>query len=78
MSDVLAKICADKREHIAARKRAVSPSEITAAAEGRNRIDPPRGFAKRLEQVAAADKFGLIAEIKRASPSASRGRSGRP
>jgi indole-3-glycerol phosphate synthase len=69
MSDVLAKICADKRDHIAARKRAVSPSEIIAAAEGRNRIDPPRGFAKRLEQVVGAGKFGLIAEIKRASPS---------
>jgi indole-3-glycerol phosphate synthase len=69
MSDVLAKICADKREHIAARKRAISPSEITASAEGRNRIDPPRGFAKKLEQVVAAGKFGLIAEIKRASPS---------
>ena len=69
MSDVLAKICADKREHIAARKSAVAPSEIIAAAEGRNRIDPPRGFAKRLEQVIGAGKFGLIAEIKRASPS---------
>jgi indole-3-glycerol phosphate synthase len=69
MSDVLAKICADKREHIAARKRAVSPSEIIASAEGRNRMDPPRGFAKRLEQVIGAGKFGLIAEIKRASPS---------
>jgi indole-3-glycerol phosphate synthase len=69
MNDVLAKICADKREHIAARKRVVSPSEIITAAEGRNRSDPPRGFAKRLEQVAGAGKFGLIAEIKRASPS---------
>lgn len=69
MSDVLAKICADKREHIAARKRALSPSEIIAAAEGRNRIDPPRGFAKRLERVVGSGKFGLIAEIKRASPS---------
>jgi indole-3-glycerol phosphate synthase len=69
MNDVLAKICADKREHIAARKRGVSPSEIIAAAERRNRSDPPRGFAKRLEQVAGAGKFGLIAEIKRASPS---------
>ena len=69
MSDVLAKICADKRDHITARKSALPPSEIIAAAEGRNRIDPPRGFAKRLEQVTAAGKFGLIAEIKRASPS---------
>jgi indole-3-glycerol phosphate synthase len=69
MSDVLAKICADKREHIAARKREHSPSEMIASAEGRNRLDPPRGFAKRLEQVAASSRFGLIAEIKRASPS---------
>jgi len=69
MSDVLAKICADKREHIAARKRDMPPSEMTASAEGRNRMDPPRGFAKRLEQVAASGRFGLIAEIKRASPS---------
>jgi indole-3-glycerol phosphate synthase len=76
MSDVLAKICADKREHIAAHKRAVSPSEIIAAAEGRNRLDPPRGFAKRLEQVIGSGKFGLIAEIKRASPSAGPIRAG--
>jgi indole-3-glycerol phosphate synthase len=69
MSDVLAKICADKREHIAARKRDHAPSEMIASAEGRNRLDPPRGFAKRLEQVIGAGKFGLIAEIKRASPS---------
>ncbi|HVM82458.1 MAG TPA: indole-3-glycerol phosphate synthase TrpC [Candidatus Binatia bacterium] len=69
MSDVLAKICADKVEHIAARKRVMPPSEMTAAALGRNQIDPPRGFGKRLEQVAASGRFGLIAEIKRASPS---------
>ncbi len=42
MSDVLAKICADKREHIAARKREMPPSEMMASAEGRNRIHPPR------------------------------------
>jgi indole-3-glycerol phosphate synthase len=69
MSDVLSKICDDKREHIAARKRAVSPAEMTAKAEGRNLVDPPRGFARRLEQAKAAGRFGLIAEIKRASPS---------
>jgi indole-3-glycerol phosphate synthase len=69
MHDVLAKICADKIEHIAARKRERPPSEMMASAEGRNEIDPPRGFAKRLERVAAAGQFALIAEIKRASPS---------
>jgi indole-3-glycerol phosphate synthase len=69
MHDVLAKICADKIEHIAARKRALPPSQMMASAEGRNRIDPPRGFAKRLERVTSAGQFALIAEIKRASPS---------
>ncbi|HVT53990.1 MAG TPA: indole-3-glycerol phosphate synthase TrpC [Dongiaceae bacterium] len=69
MHDVLAKICADKVEHIAARKREISPSEMMASAEGRNRIDPPRGFAKHLERVISAGQFALIAEIKRASPS---------
>jgi indole-3-glycerol phosphate synthase len=69
MHDVLAKICADKVEHIAARKREISPSEMMASAEGRNRIDPPRGFARHLERVISAGQFALIAEIKRASPS---------
>jgi indole-3-glycerol phosphate synthase len=69
MEDVLAQICADKIDHIAARKHELPPSAIAAAAAGRNKIDPPRGFAKRLERVAAAGQFGLIAEIKRASPS---------
>ena len=69
MSDVLAKICADKLEHVAARKRVLAPAEMVKSAEGRNEIDPPRGFARRLEQVVASGRFGLIAEIKRASPS---------
>src|SRR5690349_6278826 len=69
MSDVLAKICADKREHIADRKAAHPLSEIRAAAEARNRSDPPRGFRARLERVVRSGRFGLIAEIKRASPS---------
>jgi indole-3-glycerol phosphate synthase len=69
MTDVLAKICADKIEHIRARKQAVPPSEIMAAAAGRNKIDAPRGFRRHLERVGSAGHFGLIAEIKRASPS---------
>lgn len=69
MSDVLTKICADKRAHIAAGKLQRPLSEVRAAAEARNRSDPPRGFAARLERVIHAGRFGLIAEIKRASPS---------
>ena len=69
MSDVLAKICADKRQHIADRKAKHPLSEVRAAAEARNRSDPPRGFRARLERVVRSGRFGLIAEIKRASPS---------
>jgi indole-3-glycerol phosphate synthase len=69
MSDVLAKICADKRDHVAASKAKRSLSDIRAAAESRNRSDPPRGFRARLERVVKSGHFGLIAEIKRASPS---------
>jgi indole-3-glycerol phosphate synthase len=69
MSDILSKICSDKRTDTARRKQLVPLREIMAAAGKRNRADPPRGFAARLKQVIRGDKFGLIAEIKRASPS---------
>jgi indole-3-glycerol phosphate synthase len=69
VSDVLTKICADKRAHVAARKSRRPLSEVRAAAEERNRTDPPRGFRSRLERVVRSGSFGLIAEIKRASPS---------
>jgi indole-3-glycerol phosphate synthase len=69
VTDVLAKICADKRQHIADRKAVRPFSEIRAAAEARNRTDPPRGFRNRLERVVRSGRFGLIAEVKRASPS---------
>ncbi len=63
MSDVLARICADKRRAVAAAKerkpRAALETEAAAA-------PPPRGFADAL---IAADGIGLIAEIKKASPS---------
>ena len=66
MSDVLAKICTDKRAHIAHQKATVSESEL------RDRIEsalPPRGFQRALEAKHAAGSFALIAEIKKASPS---------
>lgn len=66
MSDVLARICADKRRHVAARKAAVCADEIARLAD---RAEPPRGFARALRLAAEAGRFGLIAEIKKASPS---------
>ncbi len=69
MTDILAKICADKRAHIAEQKARKPLSDVRAAAEARNRTDPPRGFRATLERVVRSGRFGLIAEIKRASPS---------
>lgn len=66
MSDVLAKICNDKREHVARRKEIVPPADMEQlAAQG----PAPRGFIRALEAKHAAGKFALIAEIKKASPS---------
>lgn len=66
MSDVLTKICADKRDHVAAAKRTVPQAEIEVRA---NSAPAPRGFADRLAAAVAAGRYGLIAEIKKASPS---------
>jgi len=66
MSDVLDRICADKRDHIANCKASVPPTEIERrAASG----PAPRPFADALAGAVAAGKYGLIAEIKKASPS---------
>ena len=63
--DKLAEICATKREEVAVRKALATVEELDRrAAEG----DAPRGFRKALEAKAAGG-FGLIAEIKKASPS---------
>lgn len=66
MSDVLARICADKRDHVAAARRVCPQADIEARAAA---ASPPRGFAKRLAAAVAAGRYGLIAEIKKASPS---------
>ena len=66
MSDVLAKICADKRDHIAACKQRRPLAELEAAAKA---APAPRGFLPSLKSANNKGRYGLIAEIKKASPS---------
>lgn len=66
MTDVLQEICAAKRDHVAACKRRKPIGSVLDAAKT---AAPPRGFAVRLRHAQAEGRYGLIAEIKRASPS---------
>jgi len=66
MSDVLAKICDVKREHVRQQKRRRPMSDLLEQAKA---AKPPRGFSVMLHDAVATGDYGLIAEIKRASPS---------
>lgn len=66
MSDTLDKIVADKRRHVSGRVSVRSLRTVETLARDR---DMPRGFARALKAAIAAGRYGLIAEIKKASPS---------
>ena len=66
MSDVLERICRDKRNHVAQRKTCRPLADLEATIRA---LTPPAGFAAALA-AKAAEGIGLIAEIKKASPSA--------
>jgi indole-3-glycerol phosphate synthase len=65
--DVLARICSDTQAEVARRKadRGVERLRADIAA----RADTPRGFGRALKRAVAAGRYGLVAEIKKASPS---------
>lgn len=63
--DKLAQICATKREEVEARKAFATLDDLDRAAQS---AGSPRGFRFALEAKARTG-FGLIAEIKKASPS---------
>ncbi len=65
MSTILDRIKTYKLEEVAKAKALTSRADLEAAAKA---ASPPRGFARAL-QTAAATGYGLIAEIKKASPS---------
>ena len=66
MTDVLARICADKRSHVSRMKGLRSLADLESQA---GTMPAPRGFRAALARRVAAGGYGLIAEIKKASPS---------
>lgn len=65
-SDVLARICSDKWAHIKRCKAWASEADLAARAKS---VSAPRGFAAALRRARDQGGYGLIAEIKKASPS---------
>jgi indole-3-glycerol phosphate synthase len=69
-SDILARIVAVKHEEIAAARALRSHASLLEEASARRAADgPPRGFEAALRARLAAGQAGVIAEVKKASPS---------
>jgi indole-3-glycerol phosphate synthase len=66
MNDILAKILAVKAEEVATARSMRSEAEVLREAKARQDV---RGFAQAIEDKIASGKPGIIAEIKKASPS---------
>jgi indole-3-glycerol phosphate synthase len=66
MSDILKRILDVKADEIIAARRLRSEAELRREAEARQDV---RGFAQAIENKIAAGQSGVIAEIKKASPS---------
>ncbi len=66
MADILSEICEAKRAHVAARKSAMPMSELESRVAA---ATPTRGFTAALHRARENNAFGLITEIKKASPS---------
>jgi len=67
MTNTLAEICAAKRQHITKRKAEISESQLLEHAKN---ASTPRGFKRALQNKMGQQQVSLIAEIKKASPSA--------
>ena len=67
MSDILDRINAVKREEVAAAQARLPLAALRAEAE--SRAEPTRGFVDALRATIAAGRSGVIAEVKKASPS---------
>ena len=67
MSDKLQEICARKRDHVAQCKAARPQGTVEDAARDQ---EPTRGFRAALASKISQGGLGLIAEVKKASPSA--------
>ena len=65
-ADVLARICSDTRTEVARRRGLLSIEDLRRRIA---HVGPTRGFGAALKQATTGGAFGLIAELKKASPS---------